>query len=444
MALTDWLFPWRDHKKVFAIALPMILSNIAAPLLGLVDTAIIGHLPQAIYLSAVAIGAMVVGFIYLLAVFLRMATTGYIAQAFGANDRAAQRQHFNHGLLIAVVLGLLIALTGPWIAELAMVIVAPDESLIPLASDYITIRLWSAPAALINLVALGVLLGRQNSRQAMWLAIITNAINVLMDVILILGLQLNVVGAAYASLTAEWCTALIGLCWCARALHWKSSDFAIHMSALRRFIGVNGDIFIRSLVLQLCMATMTGYAARYGNTMVAVNAVLMQFLMLISLGLDGIAYAIEALAGAAKGRQQAREINYWCRLTLLWSSLFAIGYTLVFWGFGDAIIHLITDLPEVISAAKHYLPWIILLPLVGHWSYWFDGVFIGLSLSKGMRNTMVLAAAFGFLPLWWLGLPLQNHGLWLALSGFLVMRAVMQAVWLRLRWRQLIDVPPNN
>lgn len=429
---TFFRFPTVDHRHVFAIALPMIVSNIAAPLLGLVDTAIIGHLPNAIYLSAVAVGAMVVSFIYLLAVFLRMATTGYIAQSYGANDLTTQRQHFNNGLIVALILGLLIAFAGPWISDAAMWLVAPSPELEPYARDYIGIRLWSAPAAFITLVALGVLLGRQNSRKAMQLVIITNAVNVVMDVVLIIGLDLNVKGAAYASLIAEWVTAVVGFYWTARALNWSVPHFGVNGQMLKRFVGVNGNIFVRSLVLQLCMATMTGYATRYGSTLVAVNAVLMQFLMLISLGLDGIAYAVEALTGAAKGQKKPEKIRYWCKITLLWSTLFAVSYTVIFAVAGEQIIRLITDIPEVVNTAMTYLPWIILMPLIAHWSYWFDGVFIGLSMSKGMRNTMLLSAFIGFVPLWWLSLPLENHGLWLALSGFLLMRGVTQAIWL---WR---------
>lgn len=438
MPTTLFGFSVTDHKKVFVIALPMILSNIAAPMLGLVDTAIIGHLPDAIYLSAVAIGAMVVSFIYLLAVFLRMATTGYIAQAFGANDLNAQQLHFNHGLVLAIALGCVIAILSPWIIDLSLWIIQPERRLVSLARDYITIRLWSAPAALTTLIALGVLLGRQNSGKAMWLAIITNTVNVIMDLILIIGFNLNVVGAAWASFSADYVTAAIGIYWCAKTLNWSPKSLRIVPEKLHQYASVNGNIFIRSLILQLCMATMTGYAARYGTETVAVNAVLMQFLMLISLGLDGIAYSVEALTGAAKGRKQPQDVRYWCKLTVLWSSIFAVIYSLCFWFFGDTIIALITDIPAIVTRAKAFLPWIVLLPLVGHWSYWFDGVYIGLSLSKGMRDTMVLAAAFGFLPLWWLGLPLQNHGLWLALSGFLIMRGVMQALWLRLRWRQVV------
>ena len=211
----------------------------------------------------------------------------------------------------------------------------------------------------------------------------------------------NVKGAAWASLSAEWVTAIVGFYWTARALGWHLRHWQLKFQQLRQFLGVNGNIFIRSLILQLCMATMTGYATRYGSTMVAVNAVLMQFLMLISLGLDGIAYSVEALAGEAKGQKRYDKIRYWCKITLLWSSLFAVVYTLVFALAGSAIIRLITDIPEIIRVAENYLPWIVVLPLIAHWSYWFDGVFIGLSFSRGMRNTMILSALIGFLPLWW-------------------------------------------
>ena len=427
-----------DHRRVFAIALPMMISNIAAPLLGLVDTAIIGHLPDSVYLSSVAIGAMVVSFIYLLAVFLRMATTGAIAQAFGADDAAEQHQLFTHGILTAILLGLAIIALSPFITSVSLWLVAPEPQLLAYASDYIQIRLWSAPAALTTLICLGVLLGRQDSRKAMWLVIITNFVNVVLDLVLIIGLNMNVRGAAYASLCAEWTTAIVGFYWCRHTLGWQLSKARIVAGKLRLFLQANGNIFVRSLTLQLCMAMMTGYAARYGTTIVAANAVLMQFLMLISLGLDGIAYAVEALAGEAKGRNRPNQVRYWCRITLLWSSLFAAGYSLVFWLLGQQIIGLITDLSAVVDTAMRYLPWVIALPLLAHWSYWLDGVFIGLAWSKAMRDTMLLAAITGFIPIWWLSKPLENHGLWLALSGFLIMRAVYQAIWLLRRSRKVV------
>lgn len=416
-----------DHRKVFAIALPMIISNIAAPMLGLVDTAIIGHLPDAIYLSAVAIGAMAINFVYLLAVFLRMSTTGLIAQAFGAKKLVIQQQHFVHAMLFALTLGvLLLGLQTP-ILFLLWQLVAADDALMQLASQYIIIRLWGAPAALTVLVVLGVLLGRQQARLAMLLVILTNAVNVLLDVILIIGLNMNVRGAAWASVGAEWVTAIVGVYWVCKSLN--LSPFRLprpSLSACYALLGINRDILVRSIVLQLCMAMMTAYASYYGATTVAANAVLMQFLMLISLGLDGIAYASEALLGEAKGQQQSKKMRHWFRLCLFWSTLFALLYSILFALFGESIIRLITNIDDVIDSALIYLPWLILMPLLAHWSYLFDGVYIGLSQSKAMRDSMLLAALFGFIPAWLITLSWQNHGLWFALSIFMLSRGLWQ------------------
>jgi MATE family multidrug resistance protein len=437
--LPSWLGKSADHRAIFAIALPMIISNIAAPLLGLVDTAIIGHLPDTIYLSAVALGAMVVSFIYLLAIFLRMTTTAEIAHAFGAeNQRLAQRV-IVHGVTIAMLLGVMLLIARPWLIELAWLVIVPEPELQHYATQYISIRLWAAPAALINLLVLGALLGRQQSRLAMTLVIFTNAVNVIADVVLIIGLEMNVQGAAWASVLAEVSTAALGL-WFIRDLLPKPSYWRITPAYFKQFAAMNRDVFIRSLLLQLCMAVMTGYAARFGAVVVASNAVLMQFLMLISLGLDGIAYAIEALLGAARGRRDVSKIRYWMRLTLFWSGVFAVAYCIVFGLAGTQIIGLLTDLDEVIHVAERYLPWLILMPLFGHWSYYFDGVYIGLGLTKAMRNTMAISVLGVFVPVWlssqwWLNENNANHGLWLALSLFLLARGASQ--WLYLRYKGL-------
>lgn len=423
----------------------MIISNIAAPLLGLVDTAIIGHLPQSIYLSSVALGAMTVSFVYLLAIFLRMTTTAEIAAAFGAKSHSAQQRVVLHGLVLASGLGTLLWLASPLLSDLAWWLIEPSLELQQYAESYIAIRFVAAPAALINLLVLGVLLGRQQSRHAMTLVIITNAVNVLGDIVLIIGLQMNVAGAAWASVIAEVSTALLGL-WLIRDVLPNRTNWQLDASYLKRFAQMNRDVFIRSLLLQLCMATMTGYAARFGAVVVAANAVLMQFLLLISLGLDGIAYAIEALLGAARGRGDLKQVRYWMRLSLFWSAVFALLYCAIFWIAGDVILRLLTDLPDVITTASRYLPWLIVLPLVAHWSYYYDGVFIGLGLTQAMRNTMAISALLVFAPTvvvsqWWLTYDNANHGLWLALSLFLLARGVSQWVYLK---RQPLTAPVPN
>ncbi|MCC5855224.1 MAG: MATE family efflux transporter [Idiomarina sp.] len=430
--------PVSAHRIVFAIALPMVISNIAAPLLGLVDTAIIGHLPDAIYLSAVAIGAMAVSFLYLLAIFLRMATTGLVAQAYGARNREKQQQHFMDGAMLALGLGVVILLATPLILRVLWSVVEADTALQSLASDYVRIRLFGAPAALLTLVVLGVLLGAQRAKQAMLLAIITNGINVILDVILIIGLDMNVRGAAIASLVAEWVTAGIGVYWVIDylKLRWRELP-RLNAARAKHLFGLNRDIFARSLMLNACLAMMTAGASYYGATVVAANAVLLQFLMLISLGLDGLAYAVEALIGEAKGRNSGRRMRLWFRLCLFWSTLFALAYALLFWVFGNQIIGLITNIPEVIFEAQRYLPWLIVMPLLAHWSYLFDGVFIGLSASRAMRNTMAIAALGVFVPLWWLTREFENHGLWFALACFMLARGAAQA-WVMRRDNLLV------
>lgn len=429
----------QDHRKVFAIALPMILSNIAAPMLGLVDMAIIGHLPQAIYLSAVAVGAMAINFVYLLAVFLRMSTTGVVAQAFGANDLEQQRRHTGMGLCFALVLGCLLLLSQPLLLATLWSLVEASDELRELATTYVHIRLWSAPAALTILVALGALLGRQQSRDAMVLVILSNALNVIFDIILIIGLGMNVAGAAWASVGAEYITAAVALTMLRRHLKVQLSNiFRIDLNECKQLLTLNQHILVRSIVLQLCMAMMTGYASYYGPTTVAANAVLMQFLLLISLGLDGIAYASEALLGEAKGQRKPERLRHWFHLSLFWSCIFAVVYSLIFALAGQHIVGLITNIEDVRKTASLYLPWLIVMPLLAHWSYLFDGVYIGLSQSKAMRDSMLLAALCGFLPAWALTLHWQNHGLWFALSVFMISRGLWQ--WWLLHRRQMFRV----
>lgn len=423
---------------MFAIALPMVVSNIAAPLLGLVDTAIIGHLPDAIYLSAVALGAMVVSFIYLLAVFLRMSTTGLIAQAFGAQDVSTQRQVFFDGALFALILGLTVLVLSPLLLPFVWHFIEASGPLQDLTARYIQIRFWGAPAAMLTLVMLGVLLGLQKARHAMILVITTNAINVVGDVILIIFLDMNVTGAALATVAAEWVSAGLGLYFVGQHLGLKRIHFPkASVRRLAAMFRLNRDIFIRSILLHACMALMTVWASYQGELYVAANAVLLQFLTLISLGLDGVAYSAEALIGEAKGKKDSQAGRTWLRVCLFWSGLFAVAYALVFALFGSTIIHLITDIPEVVATAGTYLPWVVLLPLLAHWSYLFDGVFIGVSASTAMRNTMAVAAFGVYLPVLWFTQELGNHGLWLALSCFMLARGVAQA-WV-LKRKQLLQ-----
>lgn len=438
------LFDFNNHKKLFAIALPMVISNIASPLLGLVDTAIIGHLPHSIYLSAVALGATVIGIVYLLAIFLRMATTGLMAQALGEENINKQRHVFLDGAIFASVLALFTLLLSPILLKVIWHFIAADLVLKQLVNSYLMIRFFGAPAAFMQLVILGVLLGLQRAKQAMILVVLANIINLAGNLILIIGFKLHVYGAASSTVIAEWAACLLGLYFVHQAIGLPKSAFKrgnFSLTRLKKLFGLNTDIFIRSLFLHACMAMMTFWASYQGQIFVAANAVLLQFLTLISLGLDGIAYAAEALIGRSKGAKQPEKAKVWFLLCLFWSLLLALVYAIIFAFGGGWIIRLITDLPEVVETAQQYLGWLILMPLVAHWAYLFDGVFIGLAASREMRNTMAFAALVCYLPAWWLTLDWGNHGLWFALVCFSLGRGMAQAyVFYK---KQMLDFPLN-
>ncbi len=419
----------RPYGQVLALALPMILSNISVPLLGLVDTAVIGHLDDAAFLGGVAVGSMLITFLFWLSGFLRMSTTGLIAQAHGKGDDQALAAWLGKGLAVALGLALLLlALQWP-IGELGLWLSGSSEAVRQQAADYFYIRIWAAPAALCNLVLLGFLVGRQDTRGPMAMLLVGNCLNMALDLLLVVGLGWQVAGAAAASVAADYVTLALGLWLVARRMpgihgRWLA---LLRQGGWQRLWRLNRDILLRSLCLQICFLFITFQGARLGDAVVAANAVLLNFLLLISYALDGIAYAAEALTGKAVGEEDEPGLRAWVRICAHWSLLFAGAFVVIFGLGGEAIIGLLTDLPQVREEAARYLPWIVPLPVVALWCYLYDGVFIGATRAKDMRNTMVLATFGVFFPLWWLSQGLGNHGLWLALSAFLASRGL--ALW---------------
>ncbi|MBD1391126.1 MATE family efflux transporter [Neiella sp. HB171785] len=430
------------HRKIGNIALPMILANLTVPLLGLVDTAVIGHLDEVYYLGGVAVGSMVVTLIYWLAGFLRMSTTGLAGQAHGAGDQARQSHVLLQGLTLALALGLalLIASAGIWLAAIGLM--KPSSLVAEQAKLYFDIRILSAPAALVNLVMMGWFIGLQRSRTAMALLILTNVINIVLDLLFVLVFQWGVQGAAAATVIADYGAAILAL-WLACRLqpamlerlrqyqHW------LHWRHMKSLIAMNLDIFIRSLCLQSCIAFMTARAARLGDATIAANAVLMNFLMLIALGLDGIAYAAEAMVAQAKGAKQRVDAVVAIQLNGFWTAILAMLFAAVFWQFGAAIVSLLTDLEPVRRTAEDYLLYIVLLPLAGAACFLLDGIFVGFSAAKQMRNTMMLAAFGVFFPVWWLLQEQGNHALWIAFLCFLLARGVGLSYCLPRQLRQI-------
>ncbi|TNI68957.1 MATE family efflux transporter DinF, partial [Aeromonas media] len=429
--MPSWLRDPRRHRAVFALALPMVFSNVTTPLLGLVDTWVIGHLGQAWFLGGVSVGATLINLLFWLLGFLRMSTTGLTAQAQGAASVEGQLDTLARALGLAVGLGLaLLLLVLPFLPAIIGLSGGSPEVQV-YAGDYVSVRIWSAPAALCNLVIMGWLLGMQDARSPMLLLILSNLVNMVLDAWFVLGLGWQVRGVAAASLLADYSSLGVGLWLVSRRLRQLSAEVWQgawsrwwQWPAVRRLLGLNRDIFIRSLCLQLCFAFMTLQGARLGDVAVAANAVLLNFLMLISYGLDGFAYAVEAMVGRAIGRRDRQGLREAIVLNLGWALLIALAFALGFALGGRQLIAHITDLPAVIAEANRQLPWLIVMPLLAVWCFLLDGVFIGATRAREMRNSMLVAVFAGFFPVWWLCQGWGVAALWAAMAALMTGRGL--------------------
>ncbi|HAT1572349.1 MATE family efflux transporter DinF [Kluyvera cryocrescens] len=425
-------------KALWRLALPMIFSNITVPLLGLVDTAVIGHLDSPVYLGGVAIGATATSFLFMLLLFLRMSTTGLTAQAFGAKDPQALARALVQPLLLALGAGLLIILFKNPLIDLALSIVGGSGEVLEQAQRFLAIRWLSAPASLANLVLLGWLLGVQYARAPVILLVVGNVLNIVLDLWLVMGLHMNVQGAALATAIAEYATLLVGLGMVRKVLVMRGISWAMLKTAwlgdFRRLLALNRDIMLRSLLLQLCFGALTVFGARLGSDIVAVNAVLMTMLTFTAYALDGFAYAVEAHSGQAYGARDGSQLLEVWRAACRQAGVVALAFALVYALLGEHIVALLTSLPELRELADRYVLWQMVLPVIGVWCYLLDGMFIGATRGAEMRNSMAVAAAGFALTL--LTLPLLgNHGLWLALAVFLALRGLSLAFIWRRHWR---------
>ncbi|NMP33027.1 MATE family efflux transporter [Thalassotalea sp. M1531] len=409
----------------------MILSNITVPLLGLVDTAVIGHLSHAYYLGGSTVGAMIITFITWLCGFLRMSTTGLSAQALGQNDRQQSLLVLTRGVFVGLTIGLcLILLQVPYL-QLSLWLAGGSEQVQFYAQQYAEIRIWGLPAALANIVVMGWLLGQHRAKAVMWLLIFTNLVNLSLDLLFVLVFQWQVQGVAAATLIAEYSGLLAGAVIIIKGRLLPDGIYhsfiklrtrVFSSNELLSYFKLNRDILIRTLCLEVCFIFITFQGARLGDNVVAANAILMNFLLLISFGLDGIANAAEALIGKAWGEKKTQSINYILRRCTMWTVIFAIIYSLIFWIAGEMLISTISNIEAVVVMATQYLPWIILLPIIGCWCYLYDGVYVGITRADIMRNSMVIATFGVFFPLWLLFSDYQNHGLWFAFTGFMAAR----------------------
>ncbi len=431
----------QKNRQLLALALPMILSNITVPLLGLVDTAVVGHLSNAYYLGGVAVGSTIITLILWMLGFLRMATTGLVAQSYGAGDTQAQYKLLLQAGSLALILGVsAIALQLP-ILNGALMLTDATAEVERYCREYFQIRIWSTPFALLNLVLLGWLLGRQQPKAAMWQLIVANCANIMLDLLFVLGLDWGVKGAALASVFADIAGFSVALMMVYKHVQ-KTGGFdflklrkTLSFASYHKLLSLNADIFIRSLCLQIAFAFMTFQGAGLGDNTVAANAVLLNLLLLISYALDGIAYYAEAEVGRAYGQKNKALMRDSVTLAWLWSGISATLFTLLFAFGGGTIIELLTNIEAVRLVADQYLFWIVLLPLLSFGSYLFDGVYIGAAMGKVMRNSMIISTFGVFFPVWYLLQDIGNHALWAAMSAFMLARSITLTLHYRYRLR---------
>lgn len=413
------------HIQLLKLALPMILANITTPLLGLVDTAVMGHMDSSAQLAGASIGALILVQIYWVCGFIRMSATGMSAQAKGEADAVAIAKSFYQTAVIALMIGVAIWLLQSLIMRAGLWLASPAPDVAIHSEEYFSVRVWGAPAALLNLALIGWLVGQQKTKAVLLVQIIGNLLNAGLDIMLVWWWDWGISGVALASVVAEYTMMILAVSVAFSQIHWHPLRREWFNKTARKFLmKLNGDMLLRNLALQACLAFLTIQGARYGQTATAVNAILMQFFVLIALGLDGIAYAVEATVGEAAGAQNTRGIMRQTCRGLLWSGLFAIGYALVFWVFGRQIIGLLTDIESLKHAAYQYLDLMIWLPLIAHWCFLFDGVFVGLTQAKAMRDTMIISAALVFFPVWYITQSQGNQALWWALLAFLLARGI--------------------
>lgn len=407
-----------DHRTVLRIALPVMLSNASTPLIGVVDTAIVGRIPDPAYIAAVALGALVFTFVFWGFGFLRMGTTGLTAQALGSGDTEELVAGLGRALLIAAVVGAaLVGLQWP-IREIAFALLEASDRTEGLARSYFDIRIWAAPATLANYALLGWFIGLGRTDIGLVLQLVLNIVNIALDAFFVLGLGLDVRGVALGTLFAEYFAALVGLAIAVRYMrrHGAQLRFGnlLVTERLKRTLAVNRDIMIRSLALIFVFVWFMAQGARYGDVTLAANAVLMQFVSISAYFLDGLAFAAEALVGRALGARDRAGFRAAVHVSTLWAVLVALLVSSVYFIAGPWVVDALTTDPETRAAARIYLPWAALAPLAGVLAFQLDGIFIGATRSVEMRNAMLFSTAV-FVLAWWLLQPWGNHGLWAAL-----------------------------
>jgi len=414
------------HRRVLKIAIPILLANVTIPILGAVDTAVVGQIPDAAPIAAVGVGAVIISAIYWVFGFLRMGTTGLTSQAAGRGEAGEVAALLTRALMIGVAGGLFFVLIQPLLIWGAFRLSPASAEVEGLAETYMRIRIFSAPAAIAMYGITGWLIAQERTREVLWIQLLMNGVNVGLDLVFVLSFGWGVAGVAWATFIAEWSGLVLGLWMCREAFAhsaWRDWARVFDRIKLKRMAVVNSDILIRSLLLQGIFVSFLLLGGRFGDVTLAANQVLLQFLHITGYALDGFAFAAEALVGQAFGAAAVARVRRAAVLTTYWALALGVLMALAFWLMGPMIIDIMTKAPDVQQEARRYLPWLIAAPVMIVGLTQFDGIFIGATRTADMRNMMAVAFVIYVLAAWALMPRLENHGLWLALHISFIARA---------------------
>ncbi len=424
---------WPLQRQVFGLTWPVTIANLSLPLAGAVDTAVVGHLPDPIYIGAVALGALIFSSFYWLAGFLRMGTTGLVAQSDGANDSREVSATFIRALMVAALLGGILILFQYPIGVAVFWFFEASEQVEFFAFEYYQIRVWGAVFALFNLAIMGLLIGLQRVRVVLVLQLLLNGMNIVLDLLFVLVFGWGVAGVAAATVISEVTTACVGLwiCWglLGNSLATNLQLQIFDRAKLVRLVQVNVNILLRSLCLEFVFIYFMWASAKQSDVVLAANAVLLHLLHFLAFGLDGFAHAAEALAGNAYGAKDRERLNRTVAVTLLWSCIVALCLCLTYALVGDLVVAAMTGIESVRQTADIYMVWLVFAPLACVWPFLFDGVYIGMTRTAEMRNCLFIAMIVFFaiaVPgAYWFG----NHGLWFGVIIFMLTRGALLALW---------------
>ncbi len=423
------------NKRILHLAVPNIISNLSVPLLGIVDTALVGHLEHVYYLGALAVGSVIFNFVFWGFGFLRMGTTGLTAQELGRSNNQEIMMILARVTGLSLVLGLAIILLQHPIAELSLFLIDSTDEVANYTRVYYDIRIYTAPAVLLTYGITGWFLGMQNARDPMIIAVFLNILNLLLNVLFIHVFDMHVNGVAYGTLISSYLSVILALYLFFRKyrkyLKFYEKSTLFDPEKLKRYFSVNRDIFIRTLCLMITFTYFTAASAAQGEIVLAANTILLQFWYTLSYGIDGFAYAAESLIGKYTGSREVGKLKRAVKLTLIWGMGIGVAGTLIYGVAGDQLLHLFTDNQEVIAHARSVLIWTVLAPAAASACYVLDGIFIGATHTVPMRNSMIIATFAIFFPAYYLFTSLYGvHGLWLAMLLFMILRGITLGLYL--------------